>query len=147
MGDMTEWFAENCVNLLSFVGILFAAYTIRMDAKARRIANYLTLTANYRETWKECFRNQELIRVLDPSADVTKHPVTLREELFMGLVISQMSSFYYAMQDDLVINLEGARQDMVQYLSLPVPKAVWAKTKTLQNRDFVAFVESGRNLK
>jgi len=142
MGDMTQWFADNWFNLLSSVGIWFAAYTIHVDAKARRIGNFLTITANYRETWKECFRNPELARVLDDSADVAKQPVTPLEELFVGLVIAQMSSVYYASQNDLVIKLEGSRQDMAQFLSLPVPKAVWQKTKPLQNRDFVAFVES-----
>jgi len=139
---MTQWFADNWFNLLSSVGIWFAAYTIHVDAKARRIANFLTIISNYRETWKECFRNQELARVLDASADVANKPVTSLEELFVGLVIAQMSSVYYAAQNDLVIKLEGARQDMAQFLSLPVPKAVWLKTKPLQNHDFVAFIES-----
>ena len=139
---MEQWLAQNWFDLLSSVGILFAAYTIHIDAKARRIANFLTLTANYREVWKECFRNPDLVRVLDVSADVTGHPPTLTEELFVNLVISQMSSFYYAAKSDLIINLEGSGQDMAQFLSLPVPKAVWQKAKPLQNRDFVSFIES-----
>jgi hypothetical protein len=139
---MEQWLAQNWFDLLSSVGILFAAYTIHIDAKARRIGNFLTLTANYREVWKECFRNPDLVRVLDASADVAGHPPTLTEELFVNLVISQMSSFYYAAKSDLIIKLEGSGQDMAQFLSLPVPKAVWQKAKPLQNRDFVAFIDS-----
>src|ERR1700733_10810905 len=131
---MEQWLAQNWFDLLSSVGILFAAYTIHIDAKARRIGNFLTLTANYREVWKECFRNPDLVRVLDTLADVAGHPPTLTEELFVNLVISQMSSFYYAAKSDLIIKLEGSGQDMAQFLSLPVPKAVWQKAKPLQNQ-------------
>ncbi len=142
MGDMAQWFAENWFDLLSSVGIVFAAYTIHVDAKARRIANFLTITSNYRQTWQECFRNQYLVRVLDVSVDVAKEPVTVFEELFVSLVIAQMSSAYYAAQGDLMIKLEGSGQDMAQFLSLPIPQAVWTKTKRLQNQDFVAFIDS-----
>jgi hypothetical protein len=141
---MEQWLAQNWFDLLSSVGILFAAYTIHVDAKARRIGNFLTLTANYREVWKECFRNPDLLRVLDASADVAEHPPTTTEKLFVNLVISQMSSFYYAAKSDLIIKLEGSQQDMAQFLSLPVPKAVWQKAKPLQNRDFVDFIDSAR---
>jgi len=139
---MEQWLAQNWFDLLSSVGILFAAYTIHLDAKARRIGNFLAIVSNYQGVWKECFRNPSLIRVLDASIDVLKEPPTLAEELFVGLVISQMNSFYYASKNDLVVELEGSRQDMAQFLSLPVPKAIWQKTKPLQNRDFAAFVES-----
>ncbi len=57
-------------------------------------------------------------------------------------MILHVSAVYHAMKDDLMINLEGMRQDVCWFLSLPIPKAVWARTKLLQNDDFVAFVES-----
>jgi hypothetical protein len=142
MGSMMQWFAQNWFELLSSVGILFAAYTIHVDAKERRIGNFLTIVSNYRDVWKECLRNPSLIRVLDPSADVMKQPPTRAEELFVGLVISQMSSFYYAAKNDLVVQLEGSRRDMAQFLSLPVPQAVWHTVKPLQNKDFAAYIDS-----
>jgi hypothetical protein len=141
---MEQRLAQNWFDLLSTAGILVAAYTIHDDTKARRVGNFLTLTANYREVWKECFRNPNLVRVLDPSADVAGHPPTLTEELFVNLVISQMNSFYYAAKSDLIIKLEGSGKDMAQFLSLPLPKAVWQKAKPLQNRDFVAFIDSAK---
>ena len=76
---MEQWLSQNWFDLLSSVGILFAAYTIHTDAKARRVGNFLAITANYRDVWKECFRNPDLVRVLDASADVTGHPPTITE--------------------------------------------------------------------
>ena len=143
---MTSWVIENWFNLLSSIGIigslLFTAIALHSETKTRRIANLLTITANYREIWKEFFHTPTLARVIDPTVNVNDKPITSAEELFVGLVISQMSSVYQATKDDLLIKLEGSRQDIAQFLSLPIPKAVWTKTKLLQNQDFAAYIES-----
>jgi hypothetical protein len=85
--------------------------------------------------------------VLAPAADTTKQPVTEAEKAFVTLAIAHISSVYYTMNDQLVINLDGLRRDIVQFLSLPIPREVWEKIKVLQNDDFAAFVESCRNWK
>jgi hypothetical protein len=63
------------------------------------------------------------------------------------MVIQHLSTVYYAMNDQLVIKVEGIRRDIAQFLSLPIPREVWEKIKVLQNDEFVAFVESCRNWK
>jgi hypothetical protein len=146
MGDMAQWLAENWFNLFSSIGIIsglwFTAVSLRSETKTRRIANLLTITANYREVWKELFSSPELARVIDPSADLAKQPVTPQEQLFVGQVISHINSVFYATNDDLVVEWEGWRRDIAQFLSLPIPNAVWSATKLLQNQDFAAFIES-----
>ena len=145
---MEQWFTENWFNLFSSLGIIgglwFTAVSLRSETKTRRIANLLTV--NYREIWKEFFRCPELARVIDPAADVTKQPVTPAEEMFVGLIISQMGSVFYATNDELLVKLEGSRREMKLFFSLPVPKAVWTKSKLLQNQDFAAFIESSLKL-
>lgn len=37
------------------------------------------------------------------------------------------------------INPEGLRQDIGEFFSLPIPRAIWEKIKSLQNEDFVRF--------
>jgi hypothetical protein len=49
---------------------------------------------------------------------------------------------YEALKDELVREQEGLRRDVKEFFSLPVPRAVWTKTKLLQNQDFAAFIES-----
>jgi hypothetical protein len=141
-----EWISQNWFYILStiagFGGLWFAAFSIYEDAKARRVSNLLAITANHREVWKECFRNPELARVIDPAADVKKQPVTPAEEFFMSMVISHTSSTYEALKNELVTKQDGLRRDVRSFFSLPVPKAVWIKTKLLQNQDFAAFIES-----
>jgi hypothetical protein len=141
-----EWISQNWFNLFSSVGIIgglwFTAISLRSETKTRRIANLLTITANYREIWKEFFSSSELARVIDPAANVTKRPVTAAEEFFVQLIISHTSSVYEALKDELLTQQEGLRRDVKSFFSLPVPKAVWTKTKLLQNQDFAAFIES-----
>jgi hypothetical protein len=93
--------------------------------------------------WFEIIYNDpQLTRVIDPLADVVNQPVTGTEESFTNLVISHTSSVFEALKDDLLIRQDGLRRDVGLFFSLPVPKAVWAKTKLLQNQDFAAFIES-----
>ena len=146
MGDMTQWLTENWFNLFSSAGIIgglwFTAVSLHSETKTRRVANLLTITANYREVWKEFFRSPELARVIDPAANVAKQPVTPAEEFFMNLVISHTSSTYEALKDELLTKQEGLRRDVRSFFSLPIPNAVWQRTKLLQNHDFAAFIES-----
>ncbi len=146
-----QWFAENWFVFLQSIGIiaslLFTAFSLRSAAKTRLIANLLTITANHRQVWIGFTRNPALSRVLDAAVDPLKQRVTDVEEAFVNLVILHISSVYYAMQDELVIKLEGLRRDVAEFIALPIPRMIWEKTKLLQNDDFVAFVESCRNWK
>ena len=146
MRDMAQWLTENWFDLFSSVGIIgglwFTAVSLHSETKTRRVANLLTITANYREVWKEFFRSPELARVIEPSVDISKHPVTPAEEFFVHMIISHISSVYEALKDELVTKQEGLRRDVRSFFSLPIPKAVWRNTKPLQNHDFAAFIES-----
>jgi hypothetical protein len=85
-----EWLSQNWFNVFSTVGIMGSFWigivALRSETKTRRVANLLTVTANYREIWKEYYRNPQLTRVLDASANVVKKPVTPEEELFVGQI-------------------------------------------------------------
>ena len=145
------WFANNAFNLLSAVGVIgslwFTSISLRSETKTRRIANLLGITANHREVWKVYLNDKTLTRVLATSADTKQQPATDAEIVFVTLVMTHISSVYYAMNDQLVINLDGLRRDIVEFLSLPIPREVWENIKVLQNDDFAAFVESCRNWK
>lgn len=103
---MAQWFALNWFNLFSSAGIIgglwFTAVSLHSETKTRRIANLLTLTANYREVWKEFFRSPELSRVIEPKANLTKQPITPAEEFFVNIVISHTSSVYEALKGELL---------------------------------------------
>ena len=150
--EIWGWIYQNWFNIFTVFfgsGLWFAAFSIRKDAeirkeevKARKVANLLAITANHREIWKEFLNNPKLARVHDATADTKAMPVTDVERVFVNLVILHTNSVYYTMNNQLVVEYEGLRRDIEQFFSLPVPKAVWRKTKPLQNQDFAAFIES-----
>jgi hypothetical protein len=147
-----EWVFQNWLNIFTIFfgsGLYFTAFSIRQDAKARkeetsarRSANLIAITANHREIWKEYLNNPKLTRVRDAAADTTKQAVTDAEQVFVSLVIAHTNSVYCVMNDKLIVEYEGLCRDISDFFSLPVPKAVWRKSKPLQNRDFAAFIES-----
>ncbi len=151
MRGMKGWALDNWFTILNAVGVIsglfFTAFSLRSETKTRRIANLLTITTNHRNVWKEFFSHPELARVLDASADLIKRPVTREEEIFTNFIFLHISSVYCAMNDELVIKLEGLRRDVAQFLTLPIPQKIWEKSKLLQNDDFVNFVEACRNWK
>jgi hypothetical protein len=142
---IAAWISHNWFELFSVIGIIsglwFTAVSLHSETKTRRIANLLTITTNHRELWKELFHIPELTRVLDASADIAKQPVTPAEEMFVNMVILHINSVYYAMNDELLMKLEGLRRDIAYLFSLPIPKAVWRKTKRMQNEDFTRFID------
>jgi len=144
-----EWVSQNWFNLFSSIGIIgslwVAVFSLRSGTKTQKVGNLLTITGSHREIWKEFLNNPKLERVCDALADTVKQPVNGAEEVFVNMVIHHVNSVYYAMSDQLVINYEELRRDISEFVSLPIPKTVWEKTKQFQNEDFVNFVESCRN--
>jgi hypothetical protein len=145
------WFSNNVFNLLTAavaIGSLwFTAVSLRSETKTRRIANLISITANHRELWTVFLNNKALARVRSASSDTKNPPITDSELIFVNLVIQHIHSVHRAMNDQLVVKIEGLRRDIAQFFSLPIPKEVWEKIKVMQNDDFVAFVESCRNWK
>jgi hypothetical protein len=150
---ITGWFSDNWFSVLSSLtgigGLWFAGFAIHRDAqarreetKARKYSNQIAVTANHREVWKEFFRVPGLRRVIEASADIKARPVTAEEEFFVQMVIANASLMYEALKDELVTRQDGFRQDLRSFFSLPIPSAVWDKSKLLQNHDFAAFIDS-----
>ena len=140
-----EWISQNWFDLFGSAGVAglwFTVVSLREETKARRVSNRIGLTENHRALWSECFHNRQLLRVLDASVDLSKDPITIEEEIFVGMAIQQLHATCDAIKSGLTINPEGICHDIWSFFSLPIPKTVWAKAKSLQNHDFVAFVES-----
>lgn len=142
---------RNWVDLITAVGVVgglfFTAIALYSETKTRRISNLLTITKNHRELWTEFAHNPQLSRVLRQPVDLTKHPITREEEIFVIEVFSHICTAYYATKENRLIKLEGLRRDVWSFVSLPLPNTVWEKIKVIQNDEFVTFVESCRNWK
>ena len=142
---MWGWFGQNWASLIESAGIiaslLFAALSVRADTKSRQVANLIAITQGHRDVWKLFLENPDLARVHDRKADIVAFPVTREEEVFANLVLVHLASVYRTMKAELLTSLDGLRDDVAAFFSLPIPFIVWKKGKLMQNEDFVAFVE------
>jgi hypothetical protein len=144
-----DWLSNNTFDFLGSVGIIgglwFTALSLRSETATRRTANLIEITASHRDIWKLYFNSPELARVFDRNAEIAKHPITQKEVVFVNMVIAHVSTSFYLMKHEHVIKPEGLRRDVMEFMSLPIPKIVWEKARPFQNDDFIAFVESCRN--
>jgi len=144
--DFGRWVSENWFELLQSFGIVggftLAAYTAWKDEQARRIGNSIAVSNQHRELWRTIYERSNVQRVLDREPDLEEHPVSLEEELFVTALVAHMSTVFRAMRFGEFVKLEGLRIDVRQFLSLPIPKAVWERLKPLQDVTLIEFVES-----
>lgn len=148
---ISKWVVGNWFDLFQSAGIigglLFTGWSLLSETKTRRVNNLLAITKGHRDIWTEFYQRPEVKRVLADRADLGRDEITREEEIFVNLVILHLNCVFYARKTGLMFKLEGLRRDVGWFFSLPIPKAVWEKTKVLQNDKFVAFVESCRNWK
>lgn len=141
-----EWATLHWLDLLQSVGILagllFTGYNIRADSRERKIQSVFALTEAHRDIWSKVYEHPNLARVLHPHAESATLNVSNEEELFVHMLILHLSASYLARKLGMYLQEEGLRLDIKQFFSLPVPNAVWEKSKLYQDRDFVEFVKS-----
>lgn len=140
---VADWITGHWFDFFQTVGIvasfLVAAYTTWKDERARRIGNSIAINDQYRKIWKDVYEHPDLARVLDVEAD--DKDVSLGEELFVTTLISHLSTVYRAWKHGEFVKLEGLERDVREFFTLPIPKAIWEKSKPFQDERFVAFVE------
>lgn len=123
------------------VGFYVTTHTIRADSNVRKIQNLFTLTAAHRGIWSRLYEHPELERVLDETVDLEATPPTVAEELFVHLLILHLRTSFKARQAGMEFDGDAVAADIREFLALPIPHAMWEKSKTFQDRDFVEFVE------
>jgi len=143
--ELSEWLLNHWLDLLQSIGIIaglfFTAYSTRRDEGARKIGNMLSIADQHRQIWKEFFSRPQLSRVIEPTLNLEKDPISHEEQLFVTLLILHLGNVHRAMKAGMFITLEGLQKDIRGFFSRPIPRAVWGKTKLLQDADFVRFVE------
>jgi len=139
------WLGQHWFDLLQSTGIvgglLVAAYAAWKDEQARKVGNLIALNEQYRQIWKELYDRPQLARVLQKDADIGAQPISNEERLFVNLIIMHVHAVWRASKERLFVTVEGLQQDVGGFFSLPIPKAVWAQMKGLQNHDFAEFMD------
>jgi hypothetical protein len=146
---MESWLSEHWYNLAQTVGIIggliFTALSIRKDQKARAITNAIAINEQYSQIWHEFYERPELGRIMKTDVDLNQQPVSNDEALFVKTLLLHLDVVRRTMKAGIFIKIQGLQKDIRDFITLPIPNAVWEKIKPFQDEDFVAFVESCRN--
>jgi hypothetical protein len=141
---VSPWITGHWFDLIQTIGIvgslLFAAYAALREERATKIATLFAANEQYREIWQELYDNPRLSRVLKTNVNLDKESISEEEALFVNLLILHLGTVYRATKSGMFVRLQGLRRDIQEFFSLPIPKAIWEKTKPFQNADFVAFI-------
>jgi hypothetical protein len=134
------------VNLLQGAGIvgslLFTAAALRQGARSLRLSALLKLTEQHRELWSEVHRRPELARVLAPEVDLVHHPVTSAEEEFLNVILVHFQTGWEMAVRHRMVSREAYRRDLLEFLTLPIPRDVWNRTRSHRDPTFTRFVEA-----
>jgi hypothetical protein len=145
MAGFSSWSDGNWFNLIQTAGIvgslLFGAATAQREAKTREIENHLTIAEQHRNLWNEARQRKDLDRIFQTDADVIKIPITVAESEFLNLVVGHFQAGWILSENGAAITLNEMRADVRDFFTLPLPRAVWERTKGMRNRRFVKFVE------
>lgn len=138
------WFAAvQSVGIIA--SLLFTAYATFRNSQLTKVSNSLLITQHHREIWSLYLSHEKkLARVFSENPDLKWKPVTEAEKTFMILIFLHMSAAFKAQKNSSVHSIEGMDLDILEVLSLPIPKQIWTEVKGFQDRDFVDYVESLR---
>jgi hypothetical protein len=147
--ETSRFIAEHWFDLLQTAGIVsgfaFTIHALRTESEARKIDNMIALNQEHMAIWKELYARPELSRIIEDRVALDTKPLSHEERLFVTFLILHLSVVYRAMRAKMFVNVEGLKEDVKSFFSLPIPKIVRKTLKTSQDQDFVRFIESITN--
>ena len=145
MAGFASWLQSNWSSAIGAVGIVgslwFTAAYFREDARARQVSNLLALDERHRLLWNDAHQRKDLRRVFMKQIDLASEPPSVAEEEFLRLAAIHFETGWRLERILDRSELKALAMDAAEFFSLPLPRAVWERTKGLRNRRFVRFVE------
>ncbi|MEI6076814.1 MAG: hypothetical protein WCS94_14625 [Verrucomicrobiota bacterium] len=142
----TNWIIEHWFDLFQTLGIvgglLFTAYAVWKDERARKITNLIALNERHDYIWSKFYEKPELARVLKKDVDLNRYPISDEEWLFAKMLIIHLDTVRRAAKAGMLFEIKGIKSDIRDFLKLPIPKTVWEKIRPFQDEKFVEFVET-----
>jgi hypothetical protein len=145
MATLSSWVVENWFNLFQTLGIMgslwLAAVAAHHSAKARDSENLLKISEHHRELWHEARQRPDLQRIFLTDESVFSKAPSVAEDLFLNEVILHFQTSWRIARAGGIVTLRELRDDVRGFFSLPLPRAVWEKTRAFRNQRFVKFVD------
>ena len=137
---------ENLSALLEPVGIIaglfFSGIALRNDTRARRIENHIKIADGYREIWSAQVADPRLERILLSGVDLTACPVSPSEDRLVRFIFQNILLAFEARQAGQLGDIGDLEKDVGEFISHPIPRAVWKEIARFQPQTFRKFVET-----
>jgi hypothetical protein len=144
MAGFSSW-VDGHFNLIQTVGILGSLWVAigvgLREAKAKEIENLLTISDQHRELWSQVESRPDLHRIFQTTVDIAHDPPSLVEAEFLNLAFVHYETGWKIAKIGGITTLKDLAEDARGFFALPLPRAVWEKTKEFRNKKFVRFVE------
>jgi hypothetical protein len=101
----------------------------------------LAIDERHRALWSETHQRKDLERVLLKEVDLAAQPMTVAEAEFIDSAILHFETGWRLEKIMKRGEMKLLARDAGEFFSLPLPHAVWEKTKQFRNQRFVRFVE------
>jgi hypothetical protein len=145
MADFSSWVQNNWSSAVGSAGIIGSLWmgiaAAHREAKAREIQNVLRLSEHHHELWNSLNRRPGLDRIRRTDAEVLVDPLTTAEQEFINLAIVHYLTGWRIAEAGGITTLTELAADVRGFFCLPLPHAVWEKTKQYRNQRFVRFVD------
>lgn len=146
MGIVVSWLQENWFSTLQTLGIVgglsFNAYGLFMNSRIRKVDTLINITQQHRAIWLKFIDSPNLKRILQAKVDLKKTPVTDDEMMFVNLAILHLTTVLIAVEKGIFGKPSGFDEDIQDFFALPIPKAVWLRTKEFRDQHITDYVQS-----
>lgn len=145
MYSFTHWLVQYWLEAVQtggiLAGLIFTSASLRGTRKAQNITNLFALTQYQRELYSALFDRPELRRIFQDDIDLSAHPVTDDERLFLIMVILHLNLALATIRMNAIVPIEGLERDLAEMFTKPIPQAVWKEIRAVQNRDVRELVD------
>jgi hypothetical protein len=145
MADFLAWVKSDWLSIVQTVGVVgglfYTGITCRQVAKAKQTENLLAFTERHRSLWSETYQRPELSRIFCSEVDALAKPASIAEEEFLNVVFIHYEMGWRLAKSADRSDLKPLAIDARHFFALPLPRAVWEKTRQFRNPKFVRFVE------
>ena len=144
MADFPSWIQDNWPAAITAIGVIGSLWigirTSDRDAKTREKEALDRIAELHERLWTQMSAEPRLQRILQRELNTPADSITVGEEEFINRVMVHFLRAWRDAKDGGMISLEELSKDAGVFFSLPLPHAVWERTKQFRNPRFVQFV-------
>ena len=104
--------ADLLVQLAIVGSLIFAGLELWHVQKAQQVRNGFEIAKHHREIWLEYIDRPELTRILESNPDITSHPVTNIEALFVTFLILHLHASFQARKHKMHVSFDALHKDI-----------------------------------